>query len=686
MFQATSILFKELTYSGIGIKKLQSSLKHSFRINNENINWDSSKSGSNVVYISKDKLDTKFINDNQTDIIEYNEKFYKIDKDFIEQNKEEILNIFINTVQDDIELSKQNQSQNNNNCKIKNDFNRYFNRYLKSSIDKQNKEEELFWCYVLDLKEKEVLSDLKVDNYLDTHKDLKLKQFNAKRKKISEYIEYKKIEPKKVNNTYNENKIRFVEVVFKIPSKNEIELLAEESSEISLDFYNTYFQDYNVELVFEHNDEVQTTIIDKNNKLKSLDKEMGKHSHIIVNTLNNKTNEYDYTKQKYLQVYKYMKDTQNKSDTKIIELIGKGDRFQTKKQKENIGFYYQSMFYDFVNNHKIFIDKGINAKKYVNLSEDEQTRAKIKEQMKEDGNKKTSDRLFNNATLQADINKKLIEQNYKLKNEVDTLQNKDNELLQQYNTYQLELTQQNKKINMNNRNLSKSNNTLNNLNKEILKLNTYKSSNDKLIDKVINQSTTKGILSDSINKNKLTKNLKIVFSNMKFEAENESKTTKIIELENSIKNFTNESNIQEDKIIVLENDKIDILVQNQKNTTKLNTQIEVLKSNENDSNSYISKLEIYNKNLSDTIILNDRVDFEKLSKKDRVIESLNTDIDKKSDTILKLQNEIKVKDSKIKILESYKNKVIEFLENHNLTQKFKSFFNGVSNKAMFFKF
>jgi hypothetical protein len=679
MFQDTSILFKELTYSGKDIKKLQSSLKHSFRINNENINWDESKSGSNVVYISKDKLDTKFINDNKNNIIEHNEKFYKIDKDFIEQNKEEILNIFINTVQDDITLSKQNQTKNNDNCKIKNDFNRYFNRYLKSSIDKQNKEEELFWYYVLDLKEKEVLSDLKVDNYLDTHKDLKLKQFNAKRKKISDYIEYKKTEPKKVNNIYNDNKIRFVEVVFKIPSKNEIELLAEESSEISLDFYNTYFQDYNVELVFEHNDEVQTTIIDKNDKLKPLDKEMGKHSHIIVNTLNNKTNEYDYTKQKYLQVYKYMKDAQNKSDSKILELIGKGDRFQTKKQKENIGFYYQSMFYHFVNNHKIFIDKGINAKKYVNLSDNEQTRAKIKEQMKEDGNKKTSDRLFNNATLQADINKKLIEQNHKLKNEVDTLQNKDNELLQQYNIHQLELTQLNKKINMNNRNLSKSNITLNTLKKEISKLNSSKSSNDKLIDKVITQSTTKGILSDSINKNRLTKNLKIVFSNMRFEAEEKSKTTKIIELENSIKNLTNESKIQEDKIIVLENEKIVILEINQKNTTKLNTQIEVLKSSEKDNNNYISELENSNNHLSKKITQNDNLSIEKINQKDKIIENLNNKIDKESTTILELENEIKIKDSKIKILEEYKNKIIDFLQNHNLTQKFNNFISRISN-------
>jgi hypothetical protein len=431
--------------------------------------------------------------------------------------------------------------------------------------------------------------------------------------------------------------------------------------------------------VFEHNDEVQTTIIDKNDKLKYVDKELGKHSHIIVNTLNNKTNEYDYTKQKYLQVYKYMKDTQKKSDIKIIELIGNADRYQTKKQKENIGFYYQSMFYDFVNNHKIFIDKGITAKKYVNLSDDEQIRAKIKEQMKEDGNKKTSDRLFNNATLQADINKKLLEQNKQIKNEVNILENKDNELLQQYNTHQLEVTQQNKKININNRDISKSSLVLNNLNKQISKLNTYNTTNDKLIDKVVSQSTDKGFISDSINKDRLIKNLKVVFSNMRFKAQAEAKTTKIVELENSIKNLTNVSNIKEDKIIELENDKIEILEQNQHHTTKLNTQIEKLKSSEKDSDSYITKLEIDNKNLSDTIILNDRVAFEKLSKKDKIIKNLHTDKGNKSDTILELKNEIKIKDSKIKVLESYKNKIVEFLENYNLAQKFKSFFGGISN-------
>ena len=374
----TSIFFRELTYSNSNIKKMEASLKHSLRIDNDNINWNSSLSGNNTIKIFN----------------ETTQQFDIFTKEEIAENKQNILDTFLLENEEQIKTQKFNRDTINATKKIHSRFKEAFTRYAKTK-NKNIEETNLFNKLLEEIKTKNITANY-VDTIINEFKNIKVKSYNSKLKRLEEFKLY--LEQNKQDNSkevYGDNKIRYIETIFKIPNLNNIELSAEETTRIAEDFYKEHFKEFKIKMIFEHKDEI-SNFYKNNKKIVKTKKELGQHSHLFLRTTN-------YTATKYKKIFDYLKDTKLLEIAEVEKLIGTNDNQQTKEQKKNMGFYYQEIIYDFANNHSIFKSKNLLAQKYVNLSNDEVVRNEVKNEMSREGRKKTQDRLHNGATFKEEV-------------------------------------------------------------------------------------------------------------------------------------------------------------------------------------------------------------------------------------------------------------------------------------------
>lgn len=198
----------------------------------------------------------------------------------------------------------------------------------------------------------------------DNIKD-KLSRFNDKRRAISEYIELLNIKSGSGFDSTSQMNVRMVELIFKIPLRNEIDLDAEVQEDIVRSYFSENFSEFEEILSIIHYDETTA------------------HVHYFIDAMNKNSNECNFVQKQY--EFCLNKFGLNGFPERNSELEADQVRY--------IGELLQDDFYNFTND--FLKNKNIDIKfSQLELTEDELVR---REKIKKDTSKRITDREYNTA-------------------------------------------------------------------------------------------------------------------------------------------------------------------------------------------------------------------------------------------------------------------------------------------------
>ena len=181
-----------------------------------------------------------------------------------------------------------------------------------------------------------------------------------------------------------------------------------------------------------------------------------------------------------------------------------------------------------------------------------------------------------------------------------------------------------------------------------------------------------------LDKGKFTSDFKSIHNKYIFTDTKTIKETELLKENHMLKSQNKELNTIKKEFLTLATDNIpkkDFNTLQSKYDTLLNKAINI-ENKEIDLSNQNQQLKIQNRELSSKVKNINSKSYETISHLKQQNQDFKQKIEKKDSKIMELKKEVK-------ILQEYKNKVIDFLQNNNLTQKFKRFFGGLFNDKVF---